>query len=405
MPFRLPSFPASFRSLLAVAAPLALASSACTTAAATTNTTTADDSSGYATALLLRPNAFIGDTPCGLADGAMRSYVATLISEETDPASGKTYKFMSSSIPVSCSEGVRWDEVVSGKPYWVEIDGYEKLATDIGPEDWMKSDGTINYAKLHSGSRHMDNRIGLPVAPRWFGSCGTGEHDPILAAASGTTLVLGCDPLEDLDPAKGMTAVEIDPRDALGTLACEGEGSGGQPTVAAFDVASANGLDNQLGEKACSKDEAAFTVTGAALVPGEGVSFYVGARAAVGGPLSWGATCSAIVEEGLTVHAACAPLTAEGSLEIDFAGVLAQYGLLCGADFATYDAVVTAGDQAFEDTGLACEKPRVYKPLKPGDYTADLSVTTKGGDQVFAVTCTGTIEPGRTNTITSCTQQ
>jgi hypothetical protein len=404
VPFRFPSSPASFRALLALAAPLALASAGCTTAATTTNTTTADDSAGYATALLLRPSAFIGHTPCGLADGSMRSYVATLVSEETDPATGKKYKYMSSSIPVSCSEGVRWDEVVAGKPYWVLIDGYEKLATDIGPDGWMKSNGTINYAKLHSGSSHMVNRIGLPVAARWTGSCGLGDHDPILAAASGTTLVLGCDPLKDEDPAKGVTAVEIDPRDALGTLACEGEGSGGQATVAAFDVVSDGGFEDQLGEKACSKDETAFVVT-KDLVKDEVVSFYVGARATSGGPLSWGATCSAVVEQGITVHAACAPLTAEGSLEIDFADILAKYDLLCGADFATFDAVVTAGGQVFEDTGLACDKPHVYKPLKPGDYTADLAVTTKGGAQVFAVTCTGSIEPGRTNVITSCTQQ
>ncbi len=413
MPFRFPSFPASFRALLPLApiAALASAGSIACTSTTTTTTTTTDDSLGYSAALLLRPAAFIGDTPCGSATGSMRSYVATLIDhvQVTDDATGeeKEQRFtFPSSLPVPCGQGVRFDNIVGGHFYSVQLDGYEKLATDIGPQGWANANGTVNYGKqgLGSGSRHMENKVGLPVTPRWAGSCGEGDQDQIVAAASGTTLILGCDPLEDLNPAKGVTAVEIDPRGALGTLACEGEGTAGQPTVATFDVASEDGLGDTAGLP-CSKDTEPVTITGAGLVPGAVVNFYVAAHATKDGPLAWGAMCTAIVEEGITVHATCAPLTAEGALRIDFAEILAPYSLVCGADFATYDAVLSAGGESFVDKDLACDKPKVYKPVQPGDYQADLSVQAKNGTTVFAVTCAGSIDPGRTTTVTSCTQQ
>ena len=412
MPFRFPSFPVPFAALAAaVLAPLALGATACTSTDTTTTATTSDDSSGFSAALLLRPSAFVGDTPCGSAEGAMRSYVATLtdhlqvIDEKTGLPAERLHTFPSS-LPVSCGEGVRFDGIVGGHFYSAHVDGYEAFSGEIGPEGWLKSDGTLNYGKLRSGSIHMTDEDGAPVAPRWVADCGKDKADRTVAAASGTTLILGCGALDLAEDAvPGPTAVVIDPRDALGTLACKGHGAPGQKTVASFDVASNDGLGDTLGLP-CSEDIPPVTITIAnldKLGPSKVVSFYVGARAADPGALSWGATCTAIVAEGLTVRAACHPLTAEASLEIDFAEVLAEYSLICGANFATYDAQVTVGEQTFEDTAIPCEKPHVYKPVLPGDYEANLSVPGQDG-AVFEVTCKGHVEPGRNTLVTGCTQ-
>ncbi len=408
MPFRFPSFPVPFAALAAaVLAPLALGATACTQTATTTTATTSDDSSGFSAALLLRPSAFVGDTPCGSAEGSLRSYVVTLTDhiQVTDDAGVTTEKVFTfpSSLPVSCGEGVRFDNIVGGHSYSAQIDGYEAFAGEIGPEGWLKSDGTINYGKLRSGSRHMQDEDGAPVTPRWLGDCGKDAEDRTVAAASGTTLLLGCGALEDLATEPSPTAVVIDPRDALGTLACEGHGAAGQKTVATFDVASNDGLGNTLGLP-CSEDVPPITVTSKKLVPGQIVSFYVGARATSDGELAWGATCTAIVVEGITVRAACHPLTTAASLEVDFGEILSEYDLICGASFATYDASVTVGDKTFEDSGVACEEPHVWKPVPPGDYQAELSVPGPDGKDLFAVTCKGHVDPGRTTRVTGCTQ-
>lgn len=390
--------------LAALAAPLAIA---CTTT--TTTTTTTDDSTTNLTpALIVRPREFLGDVPCSAAPGAMRSYTATLFdhlttkNEDTGETVEELFTFPTS-IPTSCGQGVRFDNGSGGHFYSVQIEGYEDFADDIGPAGWLRKDGTVSYAKLRSGSRHMVNRQGEPVTPRWIAACGEGENDPTLAAASGTTLIRGCDPLEDVGEL-GATAIEIDPMDALGAAACAGDGEPGQAEVATFDVQSLDGFGTTKGIP-CKGGIAPLTYQSSNLAPGKIVSFYIAAHAVEDGPVTLGATCSAEVKEGLTVRAACTPLSDSGALKLDFAKVLAADGYACGADFATYDAEITLGDETITEEGLACDVPEVFSPLKGTTYSLDAKVIADDGKELYATHCEGEILPGRTTLVTGCIQK
>lgn len=380
---------------------------ACTTTTDPTATTD-DQGTGLTPALIIRPREFIGDVPCSPAPGAMRSYTATLIDHlsSEDPDTGETIEqtfTFPTSLPVSCGQGVRFDDGVAGHFYSVQIEGYEDFATDIGPDGWVRKDGTVNFTKLRSGSRHMVNRDGQPVSPRWVTSCGEGDNDPTLAAASGTTLIRGCDLLTDIGEI-GTTAVEIDPIDALGATACVGDGAPGQTEVATFDVQSLDGLGNTVGVP-CTEGLPALKYTGAALTPGRELHFYVAAHGQDDGPVALGATCSAEVKEGLTVRAACLPLSDSGALELDFAKVLEANGYACGADFATYDATIMLGDKTVTFTSVACDVPKVFSPLQATTYAIDAKVVAKDGKQLFAAHCEGSVQPGRTTVVTGCIQQ
>lgn len=390
--------------LLAFLAPF---SAACTETP-TTTTTTDDASSGLTPALIIRPREFLGDVPCSAAPGAMRSYTATLIDHlsSKDPETGEvveqTFTFPTS-LPTSCGQGVRFDEGVGGHFYSVQIEGYEDFAGDIGPDGWIRSDGTVNFNKLRSGSRHMVNRDGEPVTPRWVTTCGEGENDPTLAAASGTTLIRGCDLLQDVGEL-GPTAVEIDPLDALGGVACAGTGAAGQPEVVTFDVESLDGLGNTKGLP-CKAGLPSLTYTSDALKPGQIVTFRVSGYREGQASAAFGATCSAEVKEGLTVRAACVPLTDKGTLELDWPALLATGGYQCGGDFATYDAVLTLGAKTITEPSVPCEGPTLFSLLPAGPYELDAQVVAKDDKTLFAVHCEGEVVPGETTPVTGCIQQ
>lgn len=409
-----------------------------------------DDDSSSDAALLFRLSDFLGDVPCSTAPGAMRSYVVTLVDRtasdicgdglcvapETaeacgrdcaenapcgdgactgqgeDPETAETCPAdcggtipaqftLPSSIPVSCSQGVRFDNVAPGHRYSVQIDGYEAFPDELGPAGW--ADPSTRFTALRSGSRHMVNAAGEPVTPRWAGACGEGEQERALVLATGTSVVLACDPLVDTASTPAQTAVAVDPKSALGTLGCKGSDEPGELAVASFDIVPQNGLPGVLGLP-CGNAPVTQVYSGDKLVPGETVDFFVAARAEEGGDVVWGATCSAFVEAGLTVNAACVPLSDRGSVRVDMAAVLQASGFACGGDFASYDVELTGADAAVKETGVPCEKPLSLGPLLPGDYDLQLAVRVDGGIELFSAACKATVEPGRT-AVAECAPQ
>jgi len=329
----------------------------------------------------------------------MRSYVATLI-DRTNPDFPFT---LASSLPTSCSQGVRFDNIVGGHTYTAQIDGYETFAADLCTVGCFNDDGTVDYKAQHSGSRHMESSNGTPVNPRWLGSCGEVETEPTIARIDGTTLILECDPLVDAGAGSSPTGVEVDPQATLGSLACAG-GPAGESGVASFDIFSENGLGNLLGIPCNDAEPFVQAYTSAALVPGSGVSFFVAGHAEQGGPVTWGATCAALVKEGLTVRAACAPLSDKGSLAIDIAGVLDLYGVTCSGDIVAYDASFTGEAGEVEKLGVSCKNGLSFGPLSPGPYSANLVIHTKDGGDLFSASCSATVDPGR-DAIADCTLQ
>lgn len=371
---------------LALLATLALGATACTTE----TYETIDDENSTSVALILRPAEFIGDTPCSGAPGAMRSYVAT-VRDLTNPEVPFT---LPSSLPTPCSMGVRFDDIDAGRSYSVQIDGYEGLAGEIGPTGWFDG-GATNYKALRSGTRHMENKDGTPLVPRWLGSCGEGDEAPTVAAEIGTTLIRGCTPLVDTAPGTTETAVEVAPQDSLGLLHCAGEASSGELAVASFDLLPQNGLASVLGVP-CLEAPFVQPYSGASLVPGTAVEFFVDAHAEQGGPVVWGATCSALVQGGLTVRAACTPLSDRGALRIDITAVLALLGVECSGDIAGYDAALVAGDVSLSQAGVLCTEDVTFGPLPPGDAAAEVTIFTKAGAPIFSLACAAAVEPGRT---------
>ncbi len=402
-------------------------------------TAIATDDSSSSAALLFRLSDFLGDVPCSAAPGALRSYVATLVDRtasdicgdgqcvppetiescpgdcadpnpcgdgmcnaaapiletaETCPIDCGGTLFaqftLPSSLPVSCSQGVRFDNVAENHRYSVQVDGYEAFASEIGPEGFENPD--TQYLATRTGARRMVDLAGNPVTPRFLGSCGEGEQARTVVLETGTSVVLECDPLRDTKTSSSKTAVEITPKDALGTLQC---GTDGESTVATFDIRPEGGLGDILGIP-CS--ESAFTQAYSAdtFLEGEAVHFYVAAHAKKDDEPLWGSTCSAVVKKGLTTKAACFPLSADGNISVDMAKVLDQYGFQCGSNFATFDLEIVGPETSLKESDVVCEKPHTLGPFAKGDYSVSLTVRADDGKVLFETECIAKVEPGRT---------
>lgn len=397
-----------------------------------------DDSSSSA-ALYFRLSDFLGDVPCGAAPGAMRSYVVTLVdrtasdvcgdgvcvppetaatcapdcgdgaacgdgacsaSDESaescpadcDPSLLLPPFTLPSSLPVSCSQGVRFDNVVGDHVYSVQIDGYEAFAGEIGPPGWYDPDA--RFRARRSGLRQMVDAAGKPVAPRWLGSCGEGEQPRALVAETGTSQVLVCDPLLDTG-GPGVTGVEVVPQAALGALRCAQEAAAGEPSVATFDIRPETGAGNVIGIP-CGSEPFVQLYSGSDLVPGAVVRYHVAAHAGDDAVADWGTTCEAAVEAGLTVRAACPPLSDKGSIRVDMKAVLEAAGSACGSDFSSYHLALTGGAETVSKHDLPCEDVLSLGGLSPGDYELELVVQPDGGPELFSATCAAKVEPGRT---------
>lgn len=344
------------------------------------------------TSVVIDPAAIRDIVPCSDAQGAMRSYVAT-VTDRTDPEHEIT---LPSSGPTPCSQRVDFRFVVAGHVYTAVIDGYEQRASELAP---VGGEG--------SGSRHMVEATwgeaedqAPEVKPRWRIGCepprdSDGSLRPVQEGASS--------PLErcTLDEDRGSTTpttIEVDPGAALGSLRCAGDGG----EISAFDVRPVgSGLPAVLGV-ACPPAEPVRYSAG--LVPGQEYEFRIEATGPGG---AWAATCQARAAEGITVAAACTPLSSQGALSIPIGDALAAAGLVCGADgLESYIARIESLASPpvigpVQSNAVPCDEDARIAPLPPGLYRATLRSASAETDSPPIAACEGEVKPGAT-TVAAC---
>ncbi|MRG90768.1 hypothetical protein [Polyangium spumosum] len=364
---------------------LALASAACDETSDTD--IDLDAVTALPTSILVDPSQFLGDVPCTAATGAMQSYVATVL-DVTDPAAPFP---LPSSPPVTCTASVTFRQILVDHVYRVQIDGYDLPAADLTP-----------VGGTSSGSRSMVRRdapAAGTVVPAWSTFC-----EDLTAQENVRSTPTEC---EELAPLQTETGVRVDPRATLaGTSSIPGLeltctqisiDPQGNPVitgdVASFDVRPDDPALPPFVNLACgSPAPAPYTQN---ITPGKAYSFRVEARAEAGGPVTWGASCTALAVKGLVVSALCDPLSADGALDLSLADVLAAAGTSCAKEnVATYDAELGAPGALLAE-GVGCAQPLRFAPVAPGSYAAiKLVGRDAAGVEVVAATCSAEIAPG-----------
>ncbi|TKC99111.1 hypothetical protein [Polyangium fumosum] len=372
---------------------LALASTACDETSDTD--LDLDTTTTVPTSLLVEPSLFLGDVPCSAATGAMQSYVATVL-DVTDASAPFP---LPSSPPVTCTASVIFRQILVGHVYRLQIDGYDVPAAELTP-----------VGGTSSGSRSMVRRAAPAagtVAPLWSTYC-----KDITAQENVRSTPETC---EELAPLSTKTGVLINPRATLaGTstipgleLACKKSSVDpqGNPVitgqVASFDVRPTDPALPPLVNLPCNNPAPApYTQN---IKAGATYTFRIEARAETGGPVTWGASCTAIAVDGLVVHALCDPLSKDGALDLSLADVLAAAGTSCAKEnVATYDALLGA-PSPLEADGVACDKPVRFAPIEPAAYPKiKLVGRDAAGAPVVTASCLAEIAPGAVSTAT-CT--
>jgi hypothetical protein len=329
------------------------------------------------TSIRVEPSAFLGDdVTCAAVPGAMQSYVATPV----DVTDGKA---LPSSPPLACSATVQFRELVAGHKYRLEIDGYDVAATALLPEGGSSSGSRAQVLRETPG-------VGA-VTPRWTTTC-----SEIEAKADVQSLLESCMPLA---AAATPTGIALDPR---ATLA----GAGAQPgsdlsckagvtgNVASFDVTPADASLPSLLNLPCVAGGGAPVSYSQGIEAGKLYGFRIEARAEAGGPVVWGASCSAHPVSGLVVAAVCDPLSAEGALDVGLEAALLAAGRACGPeDVARFDISLT-GSKSLSAVGVTCGKNVRFGPLAPGVYEAQIAARNTAGDVVLQASCSAQVEPG-----------
>jgi hypothetical protein len=270
--------------------------------AETTDTTTTTSRSP--TSITIDPSSFLGSVVCSNQPGALKSYVATL----SEIQIGKPATALASSPPVPCSQTTSFRYVRDGRRYTVAIDGYDVPASSLVPCGGSGSGSRYMLPALDAPNGACADALiagKAPVVPRWRTGCGNVASTP-----STNDEVAACDvPLAD-SGTEAPAGITIDPRVALGMLACVSDGG----TIARFDIkADDPNQTNHLGLDCgtfASLDPQTFSYT-KNLVPGATYTFHIGAHAAGEVPPGpqYIAECSAVARAGFTVPAVCGPFT------------------------------------------------------------------------------------------------
>jgi hypothetical protein len=294
------------RSALLLAASLAVA---CTSSDDTSTNTI--ESLPLPTSVAVDPAFFLGGVACSDQPGAMRSYVATLtdlgsIGDLGDPNQPRPTPFVLPSSPaVPCSQRTTFRYVTVDHVYVAEVDGYDVPSGDLVP-----------VAGIASGGRAMQTRDGMRVEPRWSTACGYGDLGDegglarLAATYDAEVTIGGCDPLADQGGAP--TVILVDPRSALGNLACFAtDGTGNVTgTVTRFDILPDDASLPPFVDEPCAPDAPAPSYS-VGLVGGAEYRFSLVAYEGSTVPSQLG-KCFAVASEGLTVTAVCDPLVPIG---------------------------------------------------------------------------------------------
>lgn len=375
------------------------------------------------TLVAVDPRALEGPA-CLEAPGAWRAYVATFT--DTTPfwpemgagATGercesKTAESLWACAPfelpstplVSC-----WDEVGTaflrpGHRYTAEIDGYDR--TELEP---LRD---ANGAPLEGTRILVDPETGQVVDPAWRWSC----PSPVAGVDNWTVYVRGCR-LEQGAQGTGETAISV----SLPGLQDSDPGPS-DPGPTAPSAASPPVCGEAQGE--IERYTATVVATGESypaacdeslVIPvdeqARAQGLWLDAFEAEHAEPTWGSFCTTPTEVGVTVPAACDPLTTQGALSIDTATVVAtlegdcacvqtaEEDLACGCLTVTVKAELTGSEQTAPPTQRRSradfDQPMRFDDLRGGqEYEATLTVTTASGNEQ-TVTCSARVPPGRT---------
>ena len=365
---------------LLIATPLALVCSGAP--ACTTTSSSADEVS--VTLVSVRPSDFAGQVPCGNAQGAWKTWVATLIDVTH---TGEPFT-LASSIPASCSMPIAFSYVIPEHRYVAEIDAYDR-------------DDLVPYGGASSGSRHMvDPATGAEVAPRWTAQCpstdsSAGSEDPdagvdVLGGPAVATLyrnvfVLGCSTLqESLPPQDGSIVVNV-------SSVLSGQSCGSEPGQIDHLVVAPS--DPALAEQQASCDS---TLSFQPVVNDRTYAFRVSAFEPGSASPAWGTTCQAVARSGLAVTATCDTLTSSGSLRVDVDSLVSLSGHSCAADdVVSYRAVLVGEGSAVTHP---CTSDAVFGPLPAGAWQVVVDGLSSAGDTVFTAFCEAAVTPAAQTT-------
>jgi hypothetical protein len=419
----------SFRSIGGVAVPLALAF-----LGACAESTVPAEPVYHPTLVAISPAEFLsapgepaGPIPCVDAEGAMRSYVATVFNVEylpdgspvtaddvatgdavagptpgvsceadanpgTDPRATVGFA-LPSTAPTDCHAPVAISRLGEFHRYRAEIDGYDR-------------EGLVPLAP---GLRLMvDPNTGERVAPTWRFSCGDDCPESVDIAVTRTLGDCKRLPSETDDnggPPSGPANVVI-AADALTGATCGSE-SGEierlevQYTQASGQSATASG--------ACGTEIELDDVLVRGTLNVSVLAYEAGTPEA-----RWGTTCAATPVAGLTVPVTCAPLHDEGPLDVDPATALAALGYDCAAlgDLPGELELTLVDDAGMGCMSSACA-PRYVDPSNcnqlvrfSGLQTGLAHVTAtllQGASSLGMALCSGTVIPASAPSAASAT--
>jgi len=326
---------------LAVAATLSL-SPACST------TEPIEGDEDVRTAAVVDPLEFLGELPCIDAQGAPRSYRATLVDLDTLEDRGR-------SPIVSCDRNLAFEGV--------EVEGRYGARVEV-----------------------FDEPEGAASSPSWATSCGLDGFGEAVIRAGERSVVRGCAVLTG--PGTAQTSIAIDGTSiARRGAGCTDEGG----RIETLEVAVVEPVDTLLPSITLSCGQAA-AVYGADIAPGQRYAFELVARDE-GGQAIGGARCVAVARAGIVIPASCSPLTSSAALELPIPAVLAEAGLECGAEVVEAEVALVAGATLTEPERVRCDGPVVLAPVEAGPYVA--SVRLRGAEGELArASCTGDAAPG-----------
>lgn len=370
----------------------------------------------HPTLISVSPSDFLGEVQCAATNGALQSYVATVFDVEFEPDGSSVTASdpdalgpgggsgddavdiptrtcaadatpgtlprssvgfaLASSGPTDCRTPVAFSRIVDGHRYRAEVEGYDRGG----------------LVPLTPGAPILvDATTGERVAPRWKWSCG--DECPENAFGALERSIGNCTLVFDTGKAAPVAATTvIVGLDGLAGVPACGTASGALDHFTASFVASGVTTTAQA---ACGEQ---IQLDG---VPPRGtLTISVLAYEAGNPAATWGTTCTATPVPGLTTTAACAPLLAEGALDVDPAAALAVLGYDCGAldtpgtelrlDVVPADSTQTP-DYVYVDASTCGQNVR-FSNVPQGAATLDAALFS-GQTELGETSCSGEVVP------------
>ncbi len=370
----------------------------------------------HPTLVSVNPLDLPGGVPCANADGALRSYVATVFDVEfeadgslvgsstsdvvgtggaadqeaesqdvdtpgvcpADATPGTTPRAkdgfaLPSSGPTDCRTPVAFSRVVDGHRYRAEIEGYDRPG----------------LVSLVAGAPIMvDPTTGERIAPRWKWRCG--DTCPENALAYLNRPIADCMLEAGSAGPSGASSVLLGLDGLTGAPMCGADPGSLDHYSVSYPNASGATTTTRVacGEQIRLDD-----------VPERGtLKLSLLAYEAGNAEATWGTTCTATLIPGLAVSADCAPLIGEGALDLDPATALSALGYRCddlavlpGELRLTLDPADPTRQPIYVDQAT-CGRNVRFSNLAQG--SAKLSATLLSGPtELGRVTCSANIVP------------